>query len=406
MLHKLRSFLTILGIVFGVGSVVAMLSIGEGASKEALTQIQKLGSNNIIISSIKAARDESSSGHRIRMNVYGLTYRDFERMQSAFATIRESAPAKIIKKEARVEERVMEVRVVGTTASWFRLLPRELVAGRTINHIDYERHIPVVVLTETVARNLLAGKEMKEQSLRIGGTIFRIIGIIRNEGGAAGSIQLPDQNLDVYIPLSVAKEFFGDINRRMIAGSFEIEKVELHQILTQVERMEDVEKTATGVTAMLQRFHPEKVDYKVNVPLALLNQAKATKRTFTIVLGSIAGISLLVGGIGIMNIMLASVTERTREIGIRRAIGAKQHQIIQQFLIETVVLSSMGGIIGLGVGIFIPAVVTYFSGMPTEVTNWGIILPLIISVGIGIIFGLYPAIHAARVDPIVALRHE
>jgi putative ABC transport system permease protein len=156
---------------------------------------------------------------------------------------------------------------------------------------------------------------------------------------------------------------------------------------------------------MLQRFH-KKTDYRLSIPLALLRQAEATKRTFNIVLGSIAGISLLVGGIGIMNIMLASVTERTREIGIRRAIGAKRGQIIGQFLIETVVLSTVGGLIGVAVGLFIPWLVTHFAGMPTVVTPYSIVLSVGISMGVGIIFGLYPAVRAANLDPIVALRHE
>ena len=156
---------------------------------------------------------------------------------------------------------------------------------------------------------------------------------------------------------------------------------------------------------MLKKFHKKK-DYAVSVPLALLKQAEATKRTFNIVLGSIAGISLLVGGIGIMNIMLASVTERTREIGIRRAIGAKRRQIISQFLIETVVLSTTGGLIGLGIGILIPLLITHFSDMPTVLTMNGILLPLFVSMAIGIVFGIYPAMNAAKVDPIIALRHE
>jgi putative ABC transport system permease protein len=181
--------------------------------------------------------------------------------------------------------------------------------------------------------------------------------------------------------------------------------VELHQMIVQVNSIEDVEPTAKGIEDMLERFHKKK-DYLVSVPLALLRQAEATKRTFNIVLGSIAGISLLVGGIGIMNIMLASVTERTQEIGIRRAIGAKRRQIISQFLIETVVLSIIGGLIGIGMGVLVPSLITYFAGMPTVITAVSIVLPLVISFGVGIIFGLYPAVRAAKVDPIVALRHE
>jgi putative ABC transport system permease protein len=173
----------------------------------------------------------------------------------------------------------------------------------------------------------------------------------------------------------------------------------------QVDRIEHVESTARAIERMLSQFHKKK-DYTVSVPLALLRQAEASKRRSSIVLGSIAGISLLVGGIGIMNIMLASVTERTREIGIRRAIGAKRRQIIYQFLIETVVLSTTGGLVGLGIGALVPTLITHFSGMTTILTWKGILLPLLISMTVGILFGLYPAMHAAQVDPIIALRHE
>jgi putative ABC transport system permease protein len=184
-----------------------------------------------------------------------------------------------------------------------------------------------------------------------------------------------------------------------------MDRVELHQIIVQVDRAEYVESTAKAIERMLEKFHKKK-DYTIAVPLALLREAEASKRRSSIVLGSIACISLLVGGIGIMNIMLASVTERTREIGIRRAIGAKRRQIIYQFLVETVVLSMTGGLVGLGMGAVIPSLITHFSGMTTILTWKGIILPLLISMTIGIMFGLYPAIHAAKVDPIIALRHE
>jgi putative ABC transport system permease protein len=203
----------------------------------------------------------------------------------------------------------------------------------------------------------------------------------------------------------VARVFYGDTQIKQSSGSREIKRVELDQIIVEVGEIKDVEATANGLSAMLEKFHAKK-DYEMSVPLALLRQAEATKRTFNIVLGSIAGISLLVGGIGIMNIMLASVTERTREIGIRRAIGAKRKQIILQFLIETVVLSTVGGITGLCLGLIIPMLITLFAGMPTVITTFSIVLPLFISVGIGIVFGLYPAARASEVDPIIALRHE
>jgi putative ABC transport system permease protein len=405
LLHKLRSFLTMLGIVFGVGSVVAMLSVGEGASQEALSQIRKLGSNNIIVSSIKSAEEEQTTTMHSHMSIYGLTYEDHRRLAESFANVRRTAPAKLMRKDSRLRERSMELRVVGTTPAWFDLVPRDLVAGRVIVQSDQDQQAPVAVLTEFGARKLLATEGSVGQTLRIGGDEFEVIGIIKSESGQAGNIQVPDQDIDVYIPLEVARRYFGDIFTKRTSGSEEREQVELHQIIVQVDDPKHAEAVAAGIERMLQRFHKKK-DYALSVPLALLKQAEATKRTFNIVLGSIAGISLLVGGIGIMNIMLASVTERTREIGIRRAIGAKRRQIIYQFLIETVVLSMFGGLIGLGLGVLIPSLITHFSGMATVVTLNGILLPLFISMAIGILFGLYPAIHAAKVDPIVALRHE
>jgi putative ABC transport system permease protein len=405
LLHKLRSFLTMLGVVFGVGSVVAMLSVGEGASQEALSQIRRLGSNNIIISSIKPADEQASNTMRSMLSAYGLTYEDHRRLSESLKDVRQTAPAKIIRKDARLRERTMEMRVVGTTAEWFDLVPREILAGRLLLRSDEQKRAPVVVLTEFGARKLLAAENTIGQTLRIGGNEFEIIGIIRSESGQAGNIQIPDQATDAYISLEVARRYYGDIFARMTSGSFERERVELHQIIVQVDDPKRVEAVAAGIESMLKLFHTKR-DYVVSVPLALLKQTEATKRTFNIVLGSIAGISLLVGGIGIMNIMLASVTERTREIGIRRAIGAKRKQIIYQFLIETVVLSMIGGLIGLGLGVLIPLLITHFSGMPTVVTANGILLPLVISMGIGIVFGLYPAMHAAQVDPIIALRHE
>jgi putative ABC transport system permease protein len=405
LLHKLRSFLTMLGVVFGVGSVVAMLSVGEGASKEALEQIRKLGSNNIIISAVKSAEEEQTSTEHSHMSIYGLTYEDHARVAESFSNIKQTAPAKLMRKDSRLRERAMELRVVGTTAEWFELVPRAVIAGRVILPSDQVKKAPVSVLTEFGARKILATESTIGQTIRIGGSEFEIVGIIKSESGQAGNIQIPDQEIDVYIPLEVARIYFGDIFTKRTSGSFEREKVELHQIIVRVDNVQHVEATAAGLEKMLERFH-KKNDYVVSVPLALLKQAEATKRTFNIVLGSIAGISLLVGGIGIMNIMLASVTERTREIGIRRAIGAKRRQIVFQFLIETVVLSTAGGIIGLGMGALIPLLVTYFSGMTTVMTLKGVLLPLFISMTIGIIFGLYPAMHAAKVDPIVALRHE
>ncbi|MBN2060764.1 MAG: ABC transporter permease [Deltaproteobacteria bacterium] len=405
LLHKLRSFLTMLGVVFGVGSVVAMLSVGEGASKEALEQIRKVGSNNIIITSEKPIEEEATAATSSRMSVYGLTYKDHERINDTFKNINRTVPVKLVREEGRLGERSLELRVVGTTPDWFDLVKRPLEAGRVLAPSDLENKAAVAVFTEFGARRLLATKNTIGQNLRISGSNFEIIGIVKSEGGKSADVQLPDQEVDAYIPIDVARVYYGDTSMKRTSGSYEMKRVELDQIIVEVNAIENVESVARGIETMLARFHDKK-DYVISVPLALLRQAEATKRTFNIVLGSIACISLLVGGIGIMNIMLASVTERTREIGIRRAIGAKKRQIIIQFLIETVVLSTIGGIVGLGLGVFIPMIITLIAGMPTVVTPISIVLPLVISVGIGIIFGLYPAARAAEVDPIIALRHE
>ncbi len=405
LLHKLRSFLTMLGVVFGVGSVVAMLAVGEGASKDALEQIRKLGSHNILISSIKPVEEGATGTTPSFMSIYGLTYLDHDRIQESFSSVRKNVPVKLIRKEARLGERALELRVVGTSHQWFEVIPRPVLGGRTLMPGDLADKSPVVVLTEFGARKLLATRHTIGQIIRLGVDSFTVIGIVKNETGSSGAMQIPDREIDAYIPITTARSYFGDVVIKRTAGSRLREKVELNQIIVQVGSLDRVEPAAQAVERMLTLFHQKK-DFQIQVPLALLRQAEATKRTFNIVLGAIAGISLLVGGIGIMNIMLASVTERTREIGVRRAIGAKRKQIIIQFLIEAVVLSSAGGILGLAVGMAIPFFITWFAKMPTVITPLGILLPLFVSLGIGIVFGLYPAARAARVDPIIALRHE
>jgi len=232
-LHKLRSFLTMLGMVFGVGSVVAMLSVGEGAGKQALEEIAKLGSHNVMVTSVRPADEET--GVTVHLNMYGLTYADHDRMRRSFAEIREIAPVKLIRKEARLNDRALELRIVGTTDAWFRLVPRPLLAGRVLTRADESGKRAVAVLTEFGARKLLATRNTLGQTVRIGSDAFEVVGILRNESGQAGSMQVPDDDADVYIPLGVAREYFGDYFVRRSAGSFIRERVELHQIIARAE---------------------------------------------------------------------------------------------------------------------------------------------------------------------------
>lgn len=403
--HKLRSFLTMLGMVFGVGSVVAMLAVGEGASEQALEAIRKLGSHNIILTSVKPPESGTEGLQRSqRLDFYGLRYEDESRILDTIPGVRRTVPARFMRKKAILGSTQSELRVVATTDVWFDVVSRPLIAGRTLSPEDSTSASAVCVLTESGARKLLATRHSIGQNIRIASELFQVIGIVRNESASAG-MSMPDTETDVYIPMKTGNERFGQVEMQRSASSFSMQRVDLNQLIVEMKSDEDVKPGMKAIESLLATFHKKK-DYRIDVPLALLEEAAATKRRFNAVLGSIAAISLLVGGIGIMNIMLASVTERTQEIGIRRAIGARRRHIVIQFLVETCVLSIGGGIIGLIVGATIPILITRLTGMPTCIQTYSLILAFSISAGIGIVFGLYPARRASLLDPVEALRRE
>lgn len=403
--HKLRAFLTMLGMVFGVGSVVAMLAVGEGASEEALEAIRKLGSRNILVSSVKPQETGAEGTRRnARLDNYGLFFADERRIVETIPGVRRTVPARFMRKNAIMGGTQSELRVVGTTDAWFEIVRRPVIAGRVLSAEDSDRLACVCVLTESGARKLLATRNTIGQPLRIASQVFTVVGIVRNEE-ASGAMQMPDSECDAYIPMKTGIERFGLVEMRRSSSSFSAERVELSEIIVEMDNDNAVEPGMGAIESLLASFHRRR-DYRIDVPLALLREAQATKRRFNAVLGSIAAISLLVGGIGIMNIMLASVTERTQEIGIRRAIGARRSHIVAQFLVETCVLSIGGGLIGLLFGAGVPLIITAMSGMPTRVRAYSLVLAFSISAAVGIVFGLYPARRASRLDPVEALRRE
>jgi putative ABC transport system permease protein len=406
MLHKLRSLLTTLGVLFGTSSVISMLAIGEGASYEAQEQIKLLGSQNVILRSIKP-QDDPNTQSTSSVITYGITDADLGRIEETFPGVGRVVPIRMLAQEVRVEDRVLNPRVMATRPVYQLVTGRLMWEGRFITEQDERDLANVCVLGTEVARYLFPFESALGKRVKIGGDYFTVVGTLAPRvpvGGDAAPTGI-EVTGEVFVPFQTARQWYGKLQVKRRAGSREMEQVDLHEVVIEVVDGEHVPLVASASREMLGRFHKEH-DYEVVVPLELLARAEETKRIFSIVLGSIAGISLLVGGIGIMNVMLATVTERTREIGIRRALGAKRKDIVTQFLVETVCLSIGGGLMGVALGLAIPLVVEHFADMRTIVTPAAPILAFAISSGTGVLFGIYPAWRASAMDPVEALRHE
>jgi len=410
-LHRLRSLLTVLGIVFGVCSVIAMLAIGEGASFEAQERIKSLGSQNIIIRSVKPPEEQkvSDKGSQSYVLQYGLTYTDVKRIRNTIPGVTVVLPARKIREYVWNISRRVDCDIVGTVPWYPEMRNHRVAEGRFFTDMDMDAKTSVCVLGAEMVPALFPLESPLGKHVRVGGAYYQVIGIMEARGAAPAADPAPGSTKQashsMFIPLETVKERYGEVLMRQRQGSFEAERVQLHEATVKVASLSEVMGVAEAVKAVLERNHKKK-DYLIEVPLEMLKQAEDTKRMFNIVLGSIAAISLLVGGIGIMNIMLASVTERTREIGIRRALGARRRDIVTQFLVETVLLAGAGGVIGVLLGVIIPFVVTQTAGMKTIVTLWSPMLAFTISALVGVVFGIYPALRAAQMDPVEALRHE
>ena len=406
LLHKLRSLLTVLGLVLGVASVIIMLAISEGAGLEAQRRIESLGVNNVIVRSVKPPQDDRKP-QRQRLLEYGLTYDDMRRIKDTLMHVEQIAPFREFRHEARYLDRMTEARVVGVQPEYAQTNRLEVVQGRFIDGADLAAKANVCVLGANLAAKLFRFEAAIGQSVQIADRHrFQVIGVTGTKMSSAGvgsSLSAQDYNKDFYIPLSTDQKRIGEVLRRRSEGSRTAEKLELSQLTVRVKGPEYVKSTAAAIESLLATTH-EKRDFQITIPLDLLEQKEAARQLNNYVFGSIAAISLLVGGIGIMNIMLATVSERTGEIGIRRALGAKKSDITLQFLVETVVLSFTGALIGAAVGLITPPIISMVSGRETVITFWAPCIAVFVALATGLVFGIYPARRAASLDPIEALR--
>ncbi|MBL9077705.1 MAG: ABC transporter permease [Planctomycetes bacterium] len=403
MLHKLRSSLTTAGILFGVASVIAMLAVGEGASQQALEQYRDMGVTNVLVRSVRPEETQQSSSNMWSVLDYGITYAEADRIQNLL-------PQSQVVRVREVQRGVMRGEafrvtvVVGTQPEFLEVSNMKLAEGRWLTDLDLRNQENVCVLGHSLARLLFPLENPIDQTILAGTEDrFRVVGVLAAQGRAAGPNGTTYDEC-AFVPLTSSRRRFGDTIRNLTTNRFEL--TELHEVKVKLASSDQVEGAATVLREMLRPAHQTRGDTEITVPLELLQQEEESKRMFNIVLAVIASISLLVGGIGIMNVMLATVTERTREIGIRRALGAKKKHVVQQFLVEAAVLSALGGLVGVALGMVVPRVITARFDVKTVVLPEHVLLAFCISAAVGVVFGIYPAWRAANMDPVEALRHE
>lgn len=403
--HKLRTFLTMLGVIFGVAAVIGMLSIGKGAEQEAIEQIAAFGINNVRIHALELTPEQQDKAARTPSK--GLTYEDAQYIQDVLPYIEAVAPQNLIEKEVVYQQLRPQANLVGTTPGYLDVNGQKPGLGRFLTADDLREYRQVCVLSYALAQELFLTEDPLGQYLTIGGMRFRVVGVLaaRTQTAQKVDIKSRDTDRDVYLPITTSLRKFtfapSELNLR---NSVDYNVVD--EIALKVSDASFLREARDSLARILSRRHANIPDYQVIVPTELLEQSQQTQRLFNLVMGCIAGLSLLVGGIGIMNIMLASVTERTREIGIRRAIGARPADVLLFFLLEATLISLIGGVIGIFTGMGISALVSLYAGWKTIVSVESILLSFGVSSLVGIFFGLYPAWRASKMDPIQALRHE
>lgn len=408
--YKLRSFLTTLGVVFGIASVVTMLALGRGAKEQILLEFDKLGIRNVILKSVKPTESKAGASQRTWISSYGLKFRDLEQIEATVPGIRRALPVHSYSERAWYGSTKQEVTVFGVTPGHFDAVKMKVAEGRGFGADDDAARRCVCVVHVQLLRSLGWYGDPLGFRFCVGEQVYEVVGVLEDEefrGHARQALASPvGGQSEVYVPYSTVIERVGTMSYKRGSGTFEASNVELNDIVVEAERQEDVMAVARMLRAVLGRFHADEKDWEVVVPLEQLAQREKTQAVLDLALLTIAGISLLVGGIGIANIMLATVTERTREIGVRRAIGAKRRHIVGQFLTETVLLAGAGGVLGVALGWIGTAIVASETKWPAKFGPDVALVALVVACAVGVVSGLFPAWRASRLDPIQALRYQ
>lgn len=422
--NKIRSFLTALGIIFGVGAVIAMMAIGNGAQQEILEQIKLVGANNIVITPIiKQVEEEVTESFVIKEPKYspGLTLLDVHSIKDLVPGIDRVSPEIIIDTHLIRNGIRRSAKLVGIDTTYFSITNFSLISGEYFNSDQLLRGDPVCIIGRGIQSKFFSQEDPIGKSIKCGQQWLKVVGVLEQRLISKKSIAnlgIRNYNMDVYTPIQTVliryknrASITSTLIHRATQNNQEESKVpvnyhQLDRLVVQVANSNTMAATSDVISRMLKRRHYGVVDYQISIPELLLQQQQRTKRIFNIVLGAIAAISLLVGGIGIMNIMLASVMERIKEIGIRLSVGAKKQDIVFQFLFEAVLISVLGGILGIILGWLFAVLVSKVADIPTIISLFSILMAFGVATTIGLIFGIAPARRAAQQDPITSLRHE